>query len=95
MKKVLSAVFVLSMFIAVSACSLTAPLAVTSNPVGTKTGESTALLLWGVVPLLNQDFGIYKAAKKGGISKISTVDVKQKAILGGLIVKYTTIVSGE
>jgi len=35
-----------------------------------------------------------KAAQNGGITKISTVDIKHKSILG-IVVSYETIVTGE
>jgi hypothetical protein len=42
----------------------------------------------------NQDASIQKAAKRGGISKVSTVDLKSTDILG-IIQTYECIVTGE
>jgi hypothetical protein len=40
------------------------------------------------------DASIRTAAKNGGITKISTVDIKQNNVLN-LIITYETIVTGE
>ena len=40
------------------------------------------------------DYSIQTAAKNGGITKVSTVDVKYKNVLG-LFISRTTIVTGE
>lgn len=73
-------------------CSTTVPFAATSNPVGNKMGKSQIAYIL-IFPISN-DAGIYKAAKNGGISKISTVDVKYTNILG-FYRSMDTIVSGE
>ena len=76
-----------------SSCSITTPVAISSNPVGSKVGSAKGtgflyILVFGV------DASIMKAAKSSGITKISTVDFKQTNILG-LIQTYETIVTGE
>lgn len=76
-----------------SACSLTLPVAATSNPVGSKVGTAKATGYLGVL-FFDADASIQTAAKNGGITKISTVDIKQGTILG-LIFTYETIVTGE
>lgn len=58
----------------------TAPAAVTSNPVGTKVGEAETISVLGIVAV--GDGGIKKAAKDGGITTISHVDVKTTSVLG-------------
>jgi len=94
MKKNL-ALFVSALFVAVSlsACSMTMPVAVSSNPVGTKVGKAS-----GNTFLYNLAFGvdvsIQKAAKNAGITKISTVDMQFNDVLG-LFQTYTVIVTGE
>ncbi|GAB4340281.1 MAG: hypothetical protein OHK0038_19760 [Flammeovirgaceae bacterium] len=92
MKKILLAMSAASM-LALSSCSLTLPVAATSNPVGAKVGTAKATGFLSVL-FFNQDASIQKAAKNGGITKISTVDIKMGNILG-LIVTYETIVTGE
>jgi len=61
--------------------------------VGSKVGMSKATgflnFLW-----LNQDASIQQAAKNGGITKISTVDIK-KTNLVGIIQTYECIVTGN
>ncbi len=76
-----------------SSCSLTMPVCATSNPVGSKVGTAKATGYLGVL-FFDQDASIQKAAKKAGIKKISTVDVKSTSLLG-IIVGYETIVTGE
>lgn len=76
-----------------SACSLTLPVNATGYAVGSKVGTATATGYLGVL-FFNADASIRTAAKNGGITRISSVDIKQTSILG-LIVTYETIVSGE
>jgi len=64
----------------------------TSNTVGTKVGTSEAYGVLGLVNIGNA--GIQKAARDGGITKISHVDVKTTGVLG-LFTSYKTIVYGE
>jgi hypothetical protein len=66
--------------------------AVTSNPIGAKTGESCAMSILGAVGL--GDASAASAAKAGGITKIATVDSDNFGILG-IYAKNCTIVTGE
>ncbi len=77
----------------VSSCALTLPVNATSNPVGKKVGISKATGYLGVL-FFDQDASIKEAAKNGGITRISTVDVKKSSVLN-IIVTYETIVTGE
>ena len=74
-------------------CALTLPVGATSNPVGSKVGRSVATGYLGVL-FFDADASIQAAAKNGGITRISTVDLKKTSILD-LIVTYETIVTGE
>jgi hypothetical protein len=76
-----------------SSCALTLPVTATSNPVGSKVGTAKATGYLGAI-FLNQDASIQKAAKNGGITEISTVDIKKSSMLG-IIVSYETIVTGK
>jgi hypothetical protein len=76
-----------------SNCALTLPVNATSNPVGSKVGTAKATGYLGIL-FFDQDASIATAAKNGGISKISTVDIKHTSLLN-LIVTYETIVTGE
>jgi len=76
-----------------ASCSLTLPVAATSNPVGSKVGTSTGTGYLGIL-FFGADASIQTAAKNAGITKISTVDIKRSDILG-LITTYETIVTGE
>lgn len=78
---------------AMSSCSFTWPVTATSNPVGAKMGTSSGFTLFRVLAF-GQDASILKAAKNGGITRISTVDMKSFDALG-IFQQYTTIVSGE
>jgi len=84
---------VLSLAALMTSCSITMPVGATSNPVGKKVGESTATVYLQVFAF-NADASIRSAAKNGGITKISTVDIKETSVLG-IISTYTTIVTGE
>ncbi|MDD4149394.1 MAG: TRL-like family protein [Bacteroidales bacterium] len=76
-----------------ASCSLTLPVNATSNPVGSRVGTAKATGYLGIL-FFDADASIRTAAKNGGITKISTVDLKQGNILN-LIVTYETIVTGE
>ncbi len=76
-----------------SSCSLTLPVNATSNTVGNKVGRAKAVGYLGFL-FFDQDASIRQAAKNGGITKISTVDIKNTNILN-LVVTYETIVTGE
>lgn len=93
MRKVKTIFALLAVVAMMSSCSLTLPVAATSNTVGTKVGEAKATGYLGVL-FFDADASIRTAAKNGGITKISTVDIKQENMFN-LIVTYTTIVTGE
>lgn len=76
-----------------SSCSLTLPVNATSNAVGSKVGTAKATGFLGFL-FFNADASIKSAAQNGGITKISTVDIKQTSLLN-IIVTYETIVTGE
>jgi hypothetical protein len=84
---------VISAVALLSSCSLTVPVNATSNAIGKKVGTAVATGYLGVL-FLNQDASIRTAAKNGGITRISTVDVKKTSLLG-IIVTYETTVTGE
>lgn len=92
LKTLSKVVFSLTAILFFVSCSVTRPIAVTSNPVGNKCGEATTVQVFGIG--LNGNNGINAAAKKGGISKISHVDYNVKQYLG-IVTKQTTRVYGE
>jgi hypothetical protein len=78
------------------------PTAAGSATVGAKTGQASGKIILGLFGTV--EAGAATAAKNGGITKIATVDVKVEPLLGmaignigggGLIVTYTTTVTGE
>lgn len=73
-----------------ASCSVTAPVAVTDNPVGTRRGVAKATTVFGIGTV---DVGIEKAAKNGKITRVATVDYKVGVIFF-FIAKYETIVTG-
>lgn len=75
-----------------SCITLTIPVAATSHPVGPKVGTSTSSVILGLVS--TGEGGIKAAAASAGITKISTVDLKTRNILG-VYIAYETIVTGE
>jgi len=74
-------------------CAITLPVAATSNAVGSKVGTSTATGYFGVL-FFDADASIRSAAANGGITKISTVDVKVSSLLN-IITSYECIVTGS
>jgi uncharacterized protein YdbL (DUF1318 family) len=93
MRKVKTIFALLTVVAMMSSCALTLPVNATSNPVGNKVGTAKATGYLGIL-FFDADASIRTAAKNGGITKISTVDIKQGNILN-LIVIYETIVTGE
>ena len=79
MKKSLVAIFAVCA-IAFASCQTTTPVAVTANPVGNKCGEAKTSIFLNVLGG-SSDIGINTAAKKGGITRISHVDMYQKNYL--------------
>lgn len=72
--------------------SYTKPVSATSNPVGKKVGTASYSNVLGLVA--TGDGGIQKAAKDGGIKKISHVDQKRTGFLG-LFTSTKTFVYGD
>lgn len=93
MRKLKTIFTLLAIVAMMSSCSLTLPVTATSNPVGEKVGTAKATGFLGVL-FFNADASIRTAAKNGGITEISTVDIKQGNVLN-LIVTYETIVTGK
>jgi hypothetical protein len=80
-------------FLAVGCATITSPVAATSNPVGSKVGQSSGKIWLGVFG--SADAGIQAAAKNGGITNISTVDFTRKLGILALWVEYEATVTGE
>jgi len=93
MKKLLKLALSCGILLAASSCATTTPVTATSNPVGNKCGvakTTTILSFFGG----SADCGINKAAKNGGITRISHVDAFQKTYLG-IVTIYGVRVYGE
>ena len=93
LKKIKFIAAMIAMVAVMSSCALTLPVNATSNAVGSKVGTAKATGFLGIL-FFDQDASIQTAAKNGGISRISTVDLKNTSLLG-IIVTYETIVTGE
>ncbi|MFO8086450.1 MAG: TRL-like family protein [Bacteroidales bacterium] len=93
MKKFRNIIALVFAVLLLSSCSITMPVTATSNPVGDKVGRSSATVYFSVFAF-DEDASIRTAAKNGGITKISTVDIKREDVLG-IIVTYETIVTGQ
>lgn len=81
MKKFFKLVCASCLLLGMASCSSTTPITATSNPVGNKCGvakTSRVLTIFGG----SADCGINKAAKNGGITRISHVDAFEKSYLG-------------
>jgi len=95
MKKIIAIIAVGLMFVS---CSITSPVTVTNNTVGTKEGrsESVCVFGWGGISsgiVLNKDYGVVEAAKNGQIKTIGSVDLKIQNFI--FFRKHTLIVTGE
>lgn len=86
-------IFSLILTAGLTSCSVTVPVNATSNPVGSKVGSASTTSIFGLF-FDGGDASIRTAAKKGGISKISTVDFKATNYLF-IVGMYETIVTGE
>lgn len=93
MKKFIKPFLAVFAALSLASCSITLPVNATSNEVGSKVGRASGTCYLGVL-CFDADASIMSAAQNGGITKISTVDIKQKNILN-LIVTYECIVTGE
>jgi hypothetical protein len=95
MKKILKSfgiILIVSLFL--TSCELTVPVAATSNPIGNKRGQSTALGILMFPPFVGTgNAGIEKAAQNGGIKNISTVDYTKTFYF--LFTTWTCTVTGE
>ncbi|MDR1277126.1 MAG: TRL-like family protein [Treponema sp.] len=94
MKKIVPVFLTALVVMAIAGCTTTVPVDLTNNPVGTKVGEASGTLNFGGALGGNADYSLQTAAKNGGITRIATVDLRVKSILG-FSVTYTTIVTGE
>lgn len=93
MKKMMKFFFCCAVALGVASCAVTTPITATSNPVGNKCGvakTTTVLSIFGG----SADCGINKAAKNGGITRISHVDSFTKNYLG-IVTIYGVRVYGE
>ena len=93
MKKLAKIAMALIVSAIATSCATTTPVTATSNPVGNKCGiakTTTVLTIFGG----SADCGINKAAKNGGITRISHVDAFEKNYLG-IVTIYGVRVYGE
>jgi hypothetical protein len=67
-----------------------APVGETTSTSKVGTATSTAIICFA-----SGDSSVKAAMENGGITKIHNVDYKVMNVLGGLYVKYTTVVYGE
>jgi predicted small secreted protein len=91
---------VLALFVVAGCTStVTAPVDVSNNSVGSKVGESEETVKFILFLPFNYtvDASAVKAAQNGGISRIASVDHRQKVVNYFIMrtVTWTTIVTGE
>lgn len=91
MKKTIKMLAIASV-LTLASCTVTRPVAATSNPVGNKCGEAKTIAVFGIGGGNN---GINKAVKNGGITMISHVDNATTRHFMGIVVVNTTRVYGE
>ena len=97
MKKIIlkASAFVFAGLMLASCCTVSIPVAATSNPVGSKCGETTSYIYLGAFGAKGQDSGIKQCAQKAGIKEISHVDSYIKNYFFGVVQKRTIKVYGE
>lgn len=95
MKKIIASLIVCAAF---ASCTTISPITATNNAIGDKVGKSESVCVFyfggissGIV--LNKEYGIQEAAKKGGLTSIATVDLKVTNYV--FFSKTTLIVTGE
>ena len=97
MKKTFKALVVVAACVLASSCAtISNPVTATTNPFGSKCGETkSTLYLGGLWSSKGAENGIDQAAKKAGITKISHVDSYTKTYCLGLVIEQITKVYGE
>lgn len=81
MKKLFKLALGCGLAIIATSCAMTTPITATSNPVGNKCGVAkTCRILYAFGG--SADCGINKAAKNGGITRISHIYAFEKSYLG-------------
>jgi hypothetical protein len=95
MKKTLNTIIlVVTATLLLSSCEFTRPIAVTSNPIGSKVGISKTFGILFFPPFVGMgNTGVVAAAKQGGITKISTVDLTRTDYI--IFNQWTCTVTGE
>lgn len=92
MKKIKNLLLFVSIASILASCSVAGPLMVTNHSIGSKRGEASRKIFFGIT-FGHTDLGAITAAKNGNVKKIATVDWK---VTGKLFsTKYSTIVTGE
>lgn len=92
MKNIKKYLLVLAAGSILTSCSISGPLMVTNNPIGSKRGVAERTI-WFNITFGHTDLGVATAAKNGGITKIATVDWKVTSKL--FRSTYSTVVTGE
>jgi hypothetical protein len=92
MKKFKNAILFVSVTSILASCSVAGPLMVTNHAIGSKRGEASRKIVFGIT-FGHTDLGAITAARNGGLKKIATVDWKVAGKMFGT--KYSTIVTGE
>ena len=64
-------------------------------PVGPKMGETKSTIILGLWSAKGKENNLEKAAKNGGISKVSQVEYVDQSVFFGLVIKHITRVYGE
>jgi TRL-like protein family len=93
MKKLLKPLMLLTTVMYLASCSVIVPVAVSNNTIGSKTGKSETVVVFGTL-YLNKNYGIADACKKGKITgKVAIVDEKTTNFV--FFQKLEMIVTGE
>lgn len=88
MKNMKNLMIVAGAAVLLASCSVSGPLMLTNNAVGSKRGEASYKKKF--ISFKDADCGIITAARNGGIKKVATVDWKVSLKKG-----FVTVVTGE
>ena len=87
--------FVFAGLMLASCCTVSVPVAATSNRIGSKCGETTSWIYLGAFGAKGNETGIQQSAQKAGIKEISHIDSYVKNYFFGIVQKRTVKVYGE
>ena len=87
-------VLALGVLFALVSCSMARPVAISSNPIGSKRAHGCENRYLGGLFTSGQN-NLYVTAKGAGITKITTVDVTDTLYIPGIFSRHCTYITGN